>query len=149
MRHPGYSGFLIWAVGTQVMLCNPLSTVAFTWVLWRFFSKRIPYPAWKIFYRLFISIIELSEAYHFMCFHHPLNMNIFVKRVKLVFLVIPSPRAGMKNFSWGSSLAQNTMNTHREYTLDYHLLNESIALAKYALESLTFKFPFDAMYFKL
>ncbi|EEC77934.1 hypothetical protein OsI_17275 [Oryza sativa Indica Group] len=43
MRHPGYSGFLIWAVGTQVMLCNPLSTVAFTLVLWRFFSKRIPY----------------------------------------------------------------------------------------------------------
>uniref|UniRef100_A0A0A8YG44 Protein-S-isoprenylcysteine O-methyltransferase n=1 Tax=Arundo donax TaxID=35708 RepID=A0A0A8YG44_ARUDO len=43
MRHPGYSGFLIWAVGTQVMLCNPVSTVAFTLVLWRFFSKRIPY----------------------------------------------------------------------------------------------------------
>ncbi|KAG2568530.1 probable protein-S-isoprenylcysteine O-methyltransferase [Panicum virgatum] len=43
MRHPGYSGFLIWAVGTQVMLCNPVSTVAFTYVLWRFFSKRIPY----------------------------------------------------------------------------------------------------------
>ncbi|CAN6236157.1 unnamed protein product [Urochloa humidicola] len=43
MRHPGYSGFLLWAVGTQVMLCNPVSTVAFTFVLWRFFSKRIPY----------------------------------------------------------------------------------------------------------
>ncbi|XP_062226630.1 probable protein-S-isoprenylcysteine O-methyltransferase [Phragmites australis] len=43
MRHPGYSGFLVWAVGTQVMLCNPVSTVAFVLVLWRFFSKRIPY----------------------------------------------------------------------------------------------------------
>jgi protein-S-isoprenylcysteine O-methyltransferase len=43
MRHPGYSGFLIWAVGTQVMLCNPVSTVAFSLVLWRFFSRRIPY----------------------------------------------------------------------------------------------------------
>ncbi|XP_040378844.1 probable protein-S-isoprenylcysteine O-methyltransferase [Oryza brachyantha] len=43
MRHPGYSGFLLWAVGTQVMLCNPVSIVAFTLVLWRFFSKRIPY----------------------------------------------------------------------------------------------------------
>nr|CAB3485668.1 unnamed protein product [Digitaria exilis] len=41
MRHPGYFGFLLWAVGTQVMLCNPVSTVAFTYVLWRFFSKRI------------------------------------------------------------------------------------------------------------
>lgn len=43
MRHPGYCGFLIWAVGTQVMLCNPVSTVLFTLVLWRFFSRRIPY----------------------------------------------------------------------------------------------------------
>ncbi|KAI5011202.1 hypothetical protein ZWY2020_013339 [Hordeum vulgare] len=43
MRHPGYSGFLLWAVGTQVMLCNPVSTVLFALVLWRFFSKRIPY----------------------------------------------------------------------------------------------------------
>jgi len=50
MRHPGYSGFLIWAVGTQVMLCNPVSTVAFTYVLWRFFSKRIPYPAERTSY---------------------------------------------------------------------------------------------------
>ncbi|KAJ0448138.1 putative protein-S-isoprenylcysteine O-methyltransferase [Helianthus annuus] len=30
VRHPGYTGFLIWSVGTQVMLCNPVSTVAFT-----------------------------------------------------------------------------------------------------------------------
>ncbi|KAJ1272629.1 hypothetical protein BS78_06G218000 [Paspalum vaginatum] len=43
MRHPGYSGFLIWAVGTQIMLCNPVSTVVFTLVLWRFFSRRILY----------------------------------------------------------------------------------------------------------
>ncbi|XP_051219090.1 probable protein-S-isoprenylcysteine O-methyltransferase [Lolium perenne] len=43
MRHPGYLGFLMWAVGTQLMLCNPISTVAFALVLWRFFAKRIPY----------------------------------------------------------------------------------------------------------
>ncbi|KAM3389370.1 hypothetical protein ACQJBY_011474 [Aegilops geniculata] len=43
MRHPGYSGFLLWAVGTQVMLCNPVSTVVFALVLWRFFERRIPY----------------------------------------------------------------------------------------------------------
>ncbi|KAM0860333.1 hypothetical protein ACQ4PT_046618 [Festuca glaucescens] len=43
MRHPGYLGFLLWAVGTQLMLCNPVSTVAFALVLWRFFAKRIPY----------------------------------------------------------------------------------------------------------
>ncbi|KAJ0603842.1 putative protein-S-isoprenylcysteine O-methyltransferase [Helianthus annuus] len=40
-------GFLIWSVGTQVMLCNPVSTVAFTVVVWNFFheeefAKRVP-----------------------------------------------------------------------------------------------------------
>ncbi|XP_052117231.1 protein-S-isoprenylcysteine O-methyltransferase B isoform X1 [Arachis duranensis] len=43
MRHPGYSGFFIWSVGTQIMLCNPISVVAFAVVVWRFFAKRIPY----------------------------------------------------------------------------------------------------------
>ncbi|XP_010521927.1 PREDICTED: protein-S-isoprenylcysteine O-methyltransferase A isoform X2 [Tarenaya hassleriana] len=43
MRHPSYCGFLVWSVGTQVMLCNPISTVAFAVVVWRFFAQRIPY----------------------------------------------------------------------------------------------------------
>lgn len=42
-RHPSYSGFLVWSVGTQVMLCNPVSAVAFAVVVWRFFAERIPY----------------------------------------------------------------------------------------------------------
>jgi len=43
IRHPGYCGFLFWSVGTQIMLCNPVSTIAFALVVWRFFAKRIPY----------------------------------------------------------------------------------------------------------
>ncbi|KAB1206442.1 Protein-S-isoprenylcysteine O-methyltransferase B [Morella rubra] len=43
VRHPGYCGFLIWSVGTQIMLCNPISTFAFVIVVWIFFAKRIPY----------------------------------------------------------------------------------------------------------
>ena len=43
VRHPGYTGFLIWSVGTQVMLCNPISTVAFAIIVWDFFHARIPY----------------------------------------------------------------------------------------------------------
>ncbi|KAI8002581.1 Protein-S-isoprenylcysteine O-methyltransferase B [Camellia lanceoleosa] len=42
-RHPGYCGFFIWSVGTQIMVCNPLSTIAFTIVVWSFFAERIPY----------------------------------------------------------------------------------------------------------
>lgn len=43
IRHPGYSGFLVWAVGTQIMLCNPISTIGFAVVVWQFFAERIPY----------------------------------------------------------------------------------------------------------
>ncbi|KAH1073996.1 hypothetical protein J1N35_026324 [Gossypium stocksii] len=43
VRHPGYSGFFIWSVGTQIMLCNPISTVGFAIVVWKFFAERIPY----------------------------------------------------------------------------------------------------------
>ncbi|XP_059291098.1 protein-S-isoprenylcysteine O-methyltransferase A-like isoform X1 [Lycium ferocissimum] len=43
VRHPGYCGFFIWSVGTQIMLCNPISTVGFAVVVWKFFSSRIPY----------------------------------------------------------------------------------------------------------
>ncbi|TKY71530.1 Protein-S-isoprenylcysteine O-methyltransferase B [Spatholobus suberectus] len=43
IRHPGYCGFLLWSVGTQIMLCNPISTIAFAAVVWGFFAERIPY----------------------------------------------------------------------------------------------------------
>ncbi|XP_006470238.2 protein-S-isoprenylcysteine O-methyltransferase A-like [Citrus sinensis] len=43
VRHPSYCGFLIWSVGTQIMLCNPLSTIGFAFVVWHFFAERIPY----------------------------------------------------------------------------------------------------------
>lgn len=40
-RHPSYVGFFYWALGTQLMLGNPVSCVAFAYILWRFFSLRI------------------------------------------------------------------------------------------------------------
>ncbi|KAL6970798.1 protein-S-isoprenylcysteine O-methyltransferase [Sarracenia purpurea var. burkii] len=43
VRHPSYSGFFIWSIGTQIMLCNPISTIAFAVVVWNFFARRIPY----------------------------------------------------------------------------------------------------------
>ncbi|CCD69818.1 Protein-S-isoprenylcysteine O-methyltransferase [Caenorhabditis elegans] len=41
MRHPGYFGWFIWAVSTQIVLCNPISFVIYTFVTWRFFANRI------------------------------------------------------------------------------------------------------------
>ncbi|KAE8660048.1 putative protein-S-isoprenylcysteine O-methyltransferase [Hibiscus syriacus] len=43
VRHPSYCGFLILSVGTQIMLCNPIYTVGFAVVVWRFFAAQIHY----------------------------------------------------------------------------------------------------------
>ena len=40
-RHPSYVGWFYWSIGNQIMLCNPLCTVAFAYVSWRFFQDRI------------------------------------------------------------------------------------------------------------
>ncbi|CAG9466238.1 unnamed protein product [Pedinophyceae sp. YPF-701] len=42
IRHPAYFGWFLWAPGTQVLLCNPVSTLGFTYLAWRFFKVRIP-----------------------------------------------------------------------------------------------------------
>ncbi|KAF7151431.1 hypothetical protein RHSIM_Rhsim02G0074800 [Rhododendron simsii] len=43
VRHTGYCGFFIWSIGTQIMLGNPISTVAFAIVVWNLFARQIPY----------------------------------------------------------------------------------------------------------
>ncbi|KAI0004889.1 protein-s-isoprenylcysteine O-methyltransferase [Russula compacta] len=40
-RHPSYAGFFYWALGTQLVLQNPLSFCVFYVLLMRFFSPRI------------------------------------------------------------------------------------------------------------
>ena len=40
-RHPSYFGFFIWSVGIEIMCCNPICTLAFTIILFKFFKKRI------------------------------------------------------------------------------------------------------------
>ena len=41
VRHPGYLGWFAWALGTQVMLGNPVCFVAFVVVTWLYFKRRI------------------------------------------------------------------------------------------------------------
>lgn len=43
IRHPGYLGWLVWAVGTQVMLVNPLCTLLFAVVVSRGELKSVVY----------------------------------------------------------------------------------------------------------
>lgn len=40
-RHPSYFGFFWWGIGTQVVLGNVVSFVAYTGILWYFFKTRI------------------------------------------------------------------------------------------------------------
>ncbi|AOA63949.1 Farnesyl cysteine-carboxyl methyltransferase [Komagataella phaffii CBS 7435] len=42
-RHPSYAGFFWWALGTQLMLCNPICFIGFLFTLRRFFKHRIEF----------------------------------------------------------------------------------------------------------
>ncbi|CAJ0595980.1 unnamed protein product, partial [Cylicocyclus nassatus] len=41
LRHPGYTGWFMWSIGTQIILCNPFCLCAYTYVSWNFFNERI------------------------------------------------------------------------------------------------------------
>ncbi|KAF9208849.1 hypothetical protein BGZ59_010415 [Podila verticillata] len=43
LRHPSYFGFYYWALGSQLMMMNPVCFVGFAAALHRFFSERIQY----------------------------------------------------------------------------------------------------------
>lgn len=47
-RHPSYVGFFYWALGTQLLLLNPISTLLFIVLLYKFFSSRIIYEEHKL-----------------------------------------------------------------------------------------------------
>ena len=42
-RHPAYTGWFYWCIGTQILLANPICLVAYTIVTFRFFLERIPH----------------------------------------------------------------------------------------------------------
>lgn len=43
LRHPSYFGFYYWALGSQLMMMNPVCFVGFAAALHHFFSERIQY----------------------------------------------------------------------------------------------------------
>ncbi|CAE7250029.1 icmt [Symbiodinium microadriaticum] len=42
-RHPGYVGWFLWSVSTQILLINPVCIFCYSWVSFRFFAGRIPH----------------------------------------------------------------------------------------------------------
>ena len=89
VRHPGYCGFLIWSVGTQIMLCNPISTIAFAVVVWKFFADRIPYE--EHFLRQFFGSQYVEYARHVPSGVPFIKWSYsrLVIGVDLVFILIP------------------------------------------------------------
>ncbi|EDQ90144.1 uncharacterized protein MONBRDRAFT_7483 [Monosiga brevicollis MX1] len=47
-RHPAYAGWFWWAVGTQVLLCNPFCSIAYGWAAYRFFADRLEYEEYHL-----------------------------------------------------------------------------------------------------
>lgn len=43
LRHPSYFGFYYWALGSQLMMMNPVCLIGFAGALHHFFSERIDY----------------------------------------------------------------------------------------------------------
>eukprot|EP00485_Elphidium_margaritaceum_P002969 CAMPEP_0202707762 /NCGR_PEP_ID=MMETSP1385-20130828/20054_1 /ASSEMBLY_ACC=CAM_ASM_000861 /TAXON_ID=933848 /ORGANISM="Elphidium margaritaceum" /LENGTH=106 /DNA_ID=CAMNT_0049366547 /DNA_START=469 /DNA_END=789 /DNA_ORIENTATION=- len=43
LRHPSYCAYFYWAIGTQILLGNPVCAVAYALVTWKFFQTRIEY----------------------------------------------------------------------------------------------------------
>eukprot|EP00933_Yihiella_yeosuensis_P080979 TRINITY_DN9450_c2_g1_i1.p1 TRINITY_DN9450_c2_g1~~TRINITY_DN9450_c2_g1_i1.p1 ORF type:complete len:295 (+),score=37.90 TRINITY_DN9450_c2_g1_i1:46-885(+) len=42
-RHPGYLGWFVWSVSTQIVLGNTICLIAYGFVSWNFFAGRIPH----------------------------------------------------------------------------------------------------------
>ena len=49
VRHPGYTGWFILSISQQILLCNPLCLVAYTYMNYQFFHSRIIYEELKLF----------------------------------------------------------------------------------------------------
>lgn len=41
VRHPGYLGWFVWSIGTQLVLCNFICVQAYAFITYRFFENRI------------------------------------------------------------------------------------------------------------
>ncbi|KAF7624720.1 hypothetical protein Mgra_00010005 [Meloidogyne graminicola] len=41
VRHPGYMGWMLWSIGTQLVLCNPICLIFYVCIGYRFLEERI------------------------------------------------------------------------------------------------------------
>ena len=121
IRHPGYTGFFIWSIGIHMMLCNPVWTIGYALVTWRFFEKRIRYP--YIFPLIWIFSLLLSLFSSRKSVILPLiRWNCYFVSIVMIdasFLSLTSLEKDTRNSSCDSSFIRATKSMQREYLLDY------------------------------
>jgi protein-S-isoprenylcysteine O-methyltransferase len=65
LRHPSYTGFFYWSVGTQLLLGNFVTSFLFAAASWHFFSRRIPFEEQtllKLFPKEYPSYMERTKV---------------------------------------------------------------------------------------
>lgn len=103
-RHPSYLGFFYWALGTQIMLANPVSIVVFAVVLWRFFKYRIERE-----YRFSVlGVLRSDSAMSWLCRSAPCGCDRRSDSDNLSsFLTCPSQ---VKNGTWSAFSVKSMFN---------------------------------------
>jgi protein-S-isoprenylcysteine O-methyltransferase len=73
-RHPGYFGWFVWSVGTQVLLCNPVCIFGFAKAARGFFSDRIDAEEYSLYEKFKTSYVEYSRIVP----RFPLKLDAFM-----------------------------------------------------------------------
>jgi len=60
LRHPSYTGFFYWSIGTQLILGNPINFLLYCIACWKFFQKRIRYEE-QLLKQLFVEYEEYRK----------------------------------------------------------------------------------------
>lgn len=72
LRHPGYFGWFLWSVGTQVLLCNPICAVAFAVVVrcTLFWRNRARYQSIRMH-----TLAWFTRVCMYVCVFHDASVN--------------------------------------------------------------------------
>ena len=94
-RHPAYTGWFYFSIGTQVLLNNPLCTLAYAAASWYFFYMRIPYEE-RTLLHFFPEYREYRERTHVLIpfipkvESFPLCSNTFPLFMRLLVVFVKS-----------------------------------------------------------
>jgi len=107
-RHPSYFGFFYWSIGTQLLLCNPISCCLYAGASWTFFHRRIPYEEATLMQHF----PNEYPAYHASSYIGIPFLNLFPPNL--------SPTPNNTNNVPASSSSSTSTTSSRPLTADQH-----------------------------